>query len=440
MEPDPYEQIIVTKIFNYENIGNAEVLIGIPVMLAFLCISALISGSEVACFSLSPANISELKTSKSRKNKYLLKLLNKPQNLLATILITNNFVNVGIIILSTFITNTIFDFSDAPNLGFLFHVVIVTFLLLLFGEIIPKIYAAQNSMKFATFMTIPLHFLEKIFRPLSKLLIKSTSIVKKRIQKKTTTISIDDLSEALNLTGNSIKEDKDILQGIIKFKDTSVKGILKPRMDVVAIDLNNSHSLPEILEIITTSGFSRIPIYQESFDNVKGILYSKDLLNHLDDTDNFDWSNLIRKPYFVPESKKINDLLEEFQIKKIHMAIVIDEYGGTSGIVTMEDVLEEIVGEISDEYDEEEAYFLKIRERNYIFEGKTLLNDFCKIINTDIDLFEEIKGEAETLAGLILEIKGELPQKGDEVTFRNFKFTSEDVDNRRISKIRVEWN
>ena len=406
-------------------------------MVVLLGASAFISGSEVACFSLSPSNIRTIKEGDSRREKYLKQLLDTPQQLLATILIINNFVNVGIIILSSFITGALFDFASYEKLGFLFQVIFVTFLLLLFGEIIPKVYANQYAMRFAFLMTLPLYVLEKLFRPLSSVLISSTSVVLKRLQKKQMNISMDDLSEALDLTENSIHEDKDILKGIVNFTDLNVKEIIKSRMDIVAIDVEDSPKLSDIVKVIIDSGFSRIPIYEGSLDNIKGVFYSKDLLAHLDKDDTFDWRVLIKAPYYVPETKKINDLLEEFQTKKIHLAIVIDEYGGTSGIVTLEDILEEIVGEISDEYDEEQDAFTKIDDNTYLFEGKIMLNDFYKIVGVSNDIFDKVKGDADTLAGLYLELKGYIPQKDDETVYEQFTFIIEAVDKRRILKIKV---
>ena len=359
-----------------------------------------------------------------------------PERLLATILVVNNFINIGIIILSAFITNSIIDFSNIPTLGFIFQIIIITFLLLLFGEILPKIYATHYALQFATNMAYPLFYLEKIFKPISSILIYSTSIVNKRFARKKQNISMDDLSKAMELPSTTITEDEKILKGIVKFRNIDVKEIMKSRLDVVAIDMQTKFSklLPQIIE----SGYSRIPIYSGSFDNIRGILYIKDLLPHLNKNDTFKWQSLIRLPYFVPETKKINDLLEEFQSKKIHLAMVVDEYGGTHGIITLEDILEEIVGEIADESDEDEPTYVRLDESNYLFEGKTLLNDFYKIINTSDNIFNEIKGDADTLAGLILEIKGKIPEKDDIIRYKNFSFKIDSVDFRRIKRIRVK--
>ncbi|GAB7088441.1 gliding motility-associated protein GldE [Marinifilum fragile] len=393
----------------------------------------MISGSEVALFSLSPQQISDIEAEENHKNRKLLKLLRMPEELLATILIGNNFVNVGIVILSSFITNSIVDFSNAPTIGFLVQVVIITFLLLLFGEIIPKVYATQTVVRFSKFMAFPLFYMEKIFRPMSVILIKSTSIVNKRISKKQN-ISMGDLSQALELTADEISEEMEILEGIVNFGNINVVEIMKSRVDVVAIDVRTGFG--KLKSILIDSGYSRIPVYDGTFDNVRGILYVKDLLPHHHKPNTFRWQSIIRPPFYVPETKKINDLLEEFQTQKNHMAIVVDEYGGTSGIITMEDILEEIIGDITDESDEEKETYTLEKDGTYLFEGKTLLNDFFKITDVDSDIFEDIKGDADTLAGLLLEMKGEIPQKKEEFSHQNFKFIVEAVDNRRIKKIR----
>ena len=402
-------------------------------MVLLLFCSALISGSEVALFSLSPQQINDIESDDNQKNKRLLKLLRMPEQLLATILIGNNFVNVGIVILASFITNSLVDFSNAPTIGFLVQVVIITFLLLLFGEIIPKVYATQITVRFSRFMAFPLYYMEKIFRPLSAILIKSTSIVNKRISKKQN-ISMGDLSQALELTADEITDEIEILEGIVNFGSINVAEIMKSRVDVVAIDVRTSFS--KLKSVIIESGYSRIPVYDGTFDNVRGILYVKDLLPHHHKPNSFRWQSIIRPPYYVPETKKINDLLEEFQTQKNHMAIVVDEYGGTSGIITMEDILEEIVGDISDESDEERDTYILEDDGSFLFEGKTMLNDFFKIVDLESDVFDDVKGDADTLAGLLLEMKGEIPQKKEEFDYKTYQFIVEAVDNRRIKKIR----
>lgn len=445
---DPYSLAALANIDITFYPITVSIIIGIAVFFILLLLSALISGSEVAYFSLGPADIAKLKESKSGRAKMVVKLFNIPEKLLGTILVANNFINVGIVIFSTLFfvyepssqpsSFAMIDFTKIPVLGFIFQIVLVTFFLLLFGEILPKIYATQKGPKFASVMAYPLNILEKIFRPVSAILIYSTSVVKKRVAKKKQNVSMDDLSEALDLPSTDIQEDEKILKGIVQFGNIDVKEIMSSRIDVCAIDIHTNFEklLPQIIE----SGYSRIPIFDKSFDQIKGVLYIKDLLPHLHKSDTFKWQSLIRPPYFVPETKKINDLLEEFQSKKIHMAIVVDEYGGTHGIITLEDILEEIVGEIADESDEDEAVYTKLDDKTFIFKGKALLNDFYKITKTKLDIFDEIKGEADTLAGLILEIKGQIPKMNETLTYRHFAFKIISADNRRIKKIEVTIN
>lgn len=412
---------------------NLTDVIFIIILLLLLFSSAVISGSEVAYFSLSPGQLEEIRQKGYEKVCHLHR---KPEKLLATILISNNFVNVAIVILSSYLVDSLFDFSGNPLLGFVIQVIVVTFIILLFGEIIPKLYANRSPIKMAIFMAPPLTVLGYLFRPLSALLINSTSIISKKVAKKDS-ISIDQLSKALELTKDSeINEEKDILEGIVRFSNIYAIDIIQPRINIIAVD--EEDSFKHIRELIIEHGYSRLPVYKDNLDTIVGILYIKDLLAHLQEDDHFQWQNLLRPAYFVPETKKINDLLEEFQTKKVHLAIVVDEYGGTSGIVTMEDILEEIVGEINDETDEKEKTYIKIKNNAYIFEGHTLLNDFEKIADIKDDYFKDIEGEADTLAGLILEIKGELPRKNEVITYRQHKFTILDVDKRRIKKIKYE--
>ncbi len=391
----------------------------------------------MAYFSLSPSDIDKLKHEKNKKTNRILKLIDMPERLLGSILISNNFVNVGIVIISYYIINKIVDLSEARVIGFVLQVVIITFLLLLFGEILPKIYATQFAIKFARVMAMPLTILDKIFKPISLVLISSTSIIQKKFSRLKEDISMDDLSEALDLPSTEITEDKEILKSIVRFGNIDAKEIMKARMDIFAINIDTKFTrvLPEII----SSGYSRIPVYIESLDNIKGILYIKDLLPHMHKPNTFMWQSLIRSPYFIPETKKIDDLLEEFQTKKIHMAIVLDEYGGTYGLITLEDILEEIVGEITDEYDEEEIAYKKLGENVFLFKGKTQLNDFYKITGSKINVFDKVKGEADTLAGLILEIKGEIPMKDDVIRYSNFVFNITSVDNRRIKEVKVRF-
>ena len=417
------------------NIPDFKTIIGIVVLVILLFASALMSGSEVAYFSLSPADINELKTSKSKRAKGVLKLYGMPQKLLSTILVANNSINIAFVILSSFISIRLFDFSTTPVMGFIIEVVVITFLILFFGEIMPKVYATKNVLKVALAISLPLLVLEKICKPVTSILILSSSFVKKRTIPGQNNLSMDDLSDALELTSDDFHEDEKILKGIVKFGNINVSAIMCPRVDVTAFDIRSGFS--RIIHQIIESGFSRIPVFSGSFDNVKGILYAKDVLPYTNNPDSFKWQALMRPPYFVPETKKINDLLKEFQMKKIHLAVVIDEYGGTSGIVSLEDILEEIVGEIGDESDDDQVMYRQVDENSYIFEGKVLLNDFYRIFNIEGDLFEDVRGESETLAGLILELTGEIPQNGQIIKMNRFTFRIESADKRRIREIRV---
>ncbi len=410
-------------------------IIGMAVVAFLLFCSAMISGSEVAYFSLGPNHISDLKEHPSRKETMVLNLLDKPERLLANILISNNFINVGIVIIASFITGTIFNFTHSPLLEFGIKVIVITFLLLLFGEIMPKVYANRFAPQFAMRMAVPLLILDKLFQPLIFILIKSTGLVNRRLAKKVQNISMDDLSEALDLATDVVENEKEMLEGIVRFSNLEVSEIMKPRTDVVSVDIKTD--LSTLISVIIDSGFSRIPVYEETFDHLKGILYVKDLLPHINQKNRFNWQKLIREPVFVPETKKINDLLKEFQEKKIHLAIVVDEYGGTEGIVTMEDILEEVVGEITDESDEAEEFYRRIDAHTFVFDGKTLLNDFYKVTDLDDDLFDEVKGDAETVAGLLLELKGGFPRLNDMMPCRGIEFTVMAMDNRRIKEVKV---
>ncbi len=411
--------------------------IGLIIILLLLITSALISGSEVAYFSLSPKDKLSLRKNKSKLSATVLKNLEHPENLLATILVTNNFVNIGIIVISSYVTSHLFVFNNLPILEFLVQAVIITAFLVLFGEIIPKVYATHACIPFARFMAYPLSILGNIFKPVNFLLIYSTSFVNKRLKKHKTNISMDEISQALELTSdNELSEEKEMLEGIVKFADKNVEDIMKPRVDVVAI--NSKTSFKEVIDIINESGFSRIPVFSESFDQITGILYIKDLLPHTHKGNAFKWQTIIRPPFYVPETKKINTLLEEFRKRKVHLAIVVDEYGGSSGIVTLEDILEEIVGEINDEFDEEEILYTKVSTNKYLFSGKILLVDFYRIVDCEDTIFDEVKGDADTLAGLILELKGEFPELKDTISCKNFNFVIEGVNNRRIEQISAE--
>lgn len=435
--PDPYSCCITSLLFFVDNIP-ANALLGILAIIVLLLMSALVSGAEVAYFSLTHNQIEELRQKQNAASKGILNLLERPKRLLSTILITNNIVNIAVIIISAMVMGQLFVFGAHPVLEFIVQVILITFILLVFAEVLPKVYASQKPVSFALFMAAPLLGLRKVFWPLSTLLVKSTKMIDARMEKKRPNLSMDELSHALELTAenNSTEEDKNILRGIVRFGNIFAREIMRSRVDVVAVEITIPFS--RLLKIILDAGYSRIPVYRDSFDNVEGLLYIKDLLPYLEKGDEFEWQKLLRPCFFVPESKKINDLLKEFQEKKIHLAVVVDEYGGTSGIVTLEDILEEIVGEINDEFDIDEGIYSKLDDNTYVFEGKTLLKDFCKITGVDFELFSEVKGESDTLAGLILEIKQELPFKGEKIHFRNFEFRVEGVDNRRIKRVRVE--
>lgn len=407
---------------------------GIVALIILIFLSSLISGSEVAFFSLGPSDIKSLEKKPGKSNITIIKLLEKPEELLASILISNNLINVGIIILATFLSSSIIDFANAPLLGFIVQVVVITFILLLFGEIMPKILATSKVLAFAKLMAFPLYVLTKVLKPFNYLLVRSSVQVSKRFTPRRN-ISIDDLSDALDITSGQHPEERKILKGIVTFGHTEVREIMKPRLDVVAFDLGTGFN--KLKAVVVESGYSRIPVYDQSFDEIRGVLYVKDLLPYVHESDDFQWQTLLREPYFVPESKKINVLLSEFQASRTHLAIVVDEYGGTCGIVTLEDILEEIVGEISDESDEDIALYTKIDENTFIFEGKILLNDFCRVINMDDSIFNDVRGEAETLAGVVLEITGVLPRKNDIINHKLFQFAIESVDNKRIKRVKV---
>jgi gliding motility-associated protein GldE len=436
LDPEPLVNI---NSVSFINPLEADTIVSLMILVGLLATSALISGAEVAFFSIKPQELDALKKQKSRKAKLIERFLLNPKELLATILIANNFVNVGIIILATYTSSALFNFQGVEWLQFLVQVIIITFLLLLFGEVLPKVYANNNAVSFARFMAIPLAFLEKALKPISILLVASTRIIDRRANNKGHDLSVDDLSNALELTSEAHedKDEKKILQGIVKFGNTDVKQIMRSRIDVTALDHKNSYS--QVLKTIKKTGFSRIPIYEESFDNIKGVLYIKDLLPYLNVEPEFNWNSLLREVFFVPENKKIDDLLKEFQEKKIHLAIVVDEYGGTSGIVTLEDIIEEIVGDISDEFDDDDLIYSKLDNNNYVFEGKTALNDFYRILNIEGEEFEESKGESDSLAGFILEITGSIPSKGDQISFKNYNFIIEGVNKRRVTRIKVTF-
>lgn len=410
----------------------------IAILLAVLLLyaSGFVSASEIAFFSLSPVDLSEIEEGKHTSDRRISALLNDSERLLATILISNNFVNVTIIMLCNYFFASTIHFGNSVILEFLLITVVLTFLLLLFGEIMLKIYSAQNTLKFCRKAAPAISFLKKFFSPLSALLVRSSFLVNRCVAKKNYNISVDELSQALELTDKSeISEESNILEGIIRFGEETAKEVMTSRLDMVDLEINTPYS--DVLKCIVENAYSRIPVYAESRDNIKGILYIKDLLPHLGKGDNFRWQTLVRPAYFVPETKMIDDLLRDFQANKIHIAIVVDEFGGTSGIVTMEDIIEEIVGEINDEYDDEERTYVKLNDRTYIFEAKTLLSDFYKIMKADPALFEKVEGDADTLAGLLLEIKGEFPVLHERLDYGNYHFEVLEMNTRRILKVKV---
>ena len=433
MDPDSLPLLFSSLTFSPASVGDIITLIFAVVFLGF---SAFISASEIAFFSLSPQDINELEEEREPQDILIKSLLTRSEYLLATILIANNLVNVAVVMLCTFFINNIIDFSNTPILGFIFQTIILTFLLLLFGEIMPKIYASHNALKFARKASHTLQILQKVFYPLGNFLVKSTQLINKHISHKNINISMNELSQALEMTKVDINEEKAMLEGIIKFGGKTVAEIMTSRIDMTDIDIKTNFK--NLIKNIVENGYSRLPVYDGNEDNIKGIIYIKDLLPYLDRDENFHWQNLLRNPYFVPEMKMIDDLLEEFRSRKIHMAIVVDEFGGTSGIVTMEDILEEIVGEISDEYDEEEKQYTKIDNNTYIFEGKTLLNDFYKITGIPESDFVEISDEAETLAGLILEIKQDFPIAKEKINYGIYTFVVLEMNKRRIIKVKVK--
>lgn len=415
---------------------TSETLTGLLIVIVLLAISALISGSEVALFSLEPKEIKDLKSNKKRSAGLVIKLLSEPEQLLAAILVGNNFVNIAVVLLTAHITNSLIDFSLVPTLGFIFNTIFITSLILLFGEIIPKVYAAHYPKTLALRVASFINGLVTITKPVNFLLINSTSFVNKRLIKYKKNLSIDEISKALQLTDHlDISDDKEILEGIVKFGNKGVNEIMRSRLEVTSIDIHSNFE--RVLQIIKESGYSRIPVFSGTLDDVRGILYIKDLLPYLDKSAAYRWQPLMRQPFFVPETKKIDDLLEDFQKSKVHMAIVVDEFGGTSGLVTLEDILEEIVGDIADEFDDDESLFSQISEFEYLFDGRAMLNDFCKVFDYEDDIFNDIRGEADTLAGLILELKGEFPMLHEKLNCKNFTFEVEGVNTRRITKIKI---
>ncbi|WP_452602001.1 gliding motility-associated protein GldE [Pontimicrobium sp. MEBiC06410] len=431
MDPEPASlTLLILSI-------DVSVVSCFALLIVLLICSALISGAEVALFSLTRTDLEDETLEGSKKIEIISKLLERPKKLLATILVANNFINVGIVILFAYIGNIIFEKITTAWVKFTLEVVVVTFLILLFGEILPKIYASRNNIKFAMLMAYPLKILDVVFSPISLPMRKITLGIHNKLGKQKSNLSVDQLSQALELTSeeDTTQEEQKILKSIVSFGNTDTKQVMRPRLDIFALNIEQKYS--EIIKEITTKGYSRIPVYQDNIDTIKGILYVKDVLPHIDKK-NMDWTTLLRAPFFVPENKKLDDLMAEFQEKKVHLAVVVDEYGGTSGIVSLEDVIEEIVGDISDEFDDEDVVYSKLDNKNYVFEGKTTLKDFYRVIELEEDsVFEDNKGEAETLAGFVLEISGSFPKANSKVNFENYVFTIEALDKRRIKRLKI---
>ena len=428
MDPEPS--------FNSVSTLDTNLIFGIIGILILLFCTAMVAAAEVALFSLTPKNLSDLAQKNVSKAALINQLLAKPKKTLATILVANNFLHISIVILFSFSLDGVFSNIASPILKFIMEVILVTFLILLFGEVLPKIYASRNNIKFASFIVYPLLFLDKLLSPISLPMRAFTIFIQEKLGKQKTNFSVDQLSQALELTStdDTTHEEQKLLEGIVSFGNTDTKQVMSPRIDIFALEIEETFSdiFPKIIE----KGYSRIPVYEDNIDHIVGVLFVKDLIPHINKKE-FDWKTLLREPFFVPENKKLDDLLKDFQSMKSHLAIVVDEYGGTSGLVSLEDVIEEIVGDISDEFDDENINYSQIDDKNYLFEGKINLKDFYRIIDVDEDSFEVRKGEAETLAGFILEILGNFPKKGQKIQYENCLFTIEVVDKKRVKQIKV---
>ncbi|KUJ63397.1 magnesium/cobalt efflux protein [Flavobacteriaceae bacterium CRH] len=428
MDPEP-------SLFLSSNL-DINLIIGFVGIFVLLFLSAIVSGAEVALFSLSQKDIDDTLQENHSKGKIISNLLDKPKKLLATLLVANNFLSIGVVILFSFIGRNIFAGVSSPVFKFILEVTLVTFLILLFGEVLPKVYASRNNIKFAKWVAYPIAFLDTLLSPISLPMRRVTLYLHNKLGKQKNNFSINQLSQALELTdseGTSSEEQK-ILEGIVSFGNTDTKQVMSPRIDIFALEISETFAgiYPKIIE----KGFSRIPVYRDNIDQIEGVLFVKDLLPHIDKKE-FDWTSLIREAFFVPENKKLDNLLKDFQSLKSHLAIVVDEYGGTSGLVSLEDVIEEIVGDISDEFDDENLNYSQIDEKNFLFEGKINMKDFYRIVDVNEDIFESHKGEAETLAGFILEILGNFPKKDQKIAFENCVFTIETVDKKRVKQIKV---
>jgi len=441
LDPDPEHLSLLILSFDFLTTIN-----GIALIVLLIC-SALVSGTEVAFFSLSQTDLNILSKDGKEEN-IIVKLLERPRKLLATILITNNFINILIVLLFASLADTLFGSYDyeidlllfSVSIRFLIEVILVTFLILLFGEVLPKVYASRNALTFSKLMSKFIHFVSVLLTPFSLPLISLTKFIEKKLGSKNSSFNVETLSQALELTseGATTKDEQKILEGIVNFGNTETVQIMKPRIDIFA--LSDTEEYQVVLEKILENGYSRNPVYKDNIDNIIGVLYAKDLLAHLNKKD-YKWQNLLREAFFVPENKKLDDLLDDFRDRKNHLAIVVDEYGGTSGLVTLEDVIEEIVGDINDEFDDDDLSYSKVDDNNYIFDGKTTIKDFCRVLDDeDEEIFEEEKGESETLAGFILEISGKFPKKGEKIKFKNYTFTIEALDKKRIKQVKATRN
>ena len=428
MDAEPSSNLLATI--------DTNLLFGILAIAFFLFCSAMVSAAEVALFSLTQQDLNTLSEEDSSKANLISKLLQRPKKLLATILVANNFSHIGVVIVFSFVGNNIFSAIESPILKFVVEVILITFLILLFGEVLPKIYASRNNIQFSKFVANPLSILDKLLSPISFPMRAISVYLHEKLGRQKSNISVDQLSQALGLTSteDTTSEEQKILEGIVSFGNTDTKQVMSPRIDIFALEMEETFA--EIYEKIVDKGYSRIPVYRDSIDHIEGVLFVKDLIPHINKKE-FDWIKLIREPFFVPENKKLDDLLKEFQSKKSHLAIVVDEYGGTSGLVSLEDIIEEIVGDISDEFDDENLNYSQIDDKNFLFEGKINLKDFYRIVDVDEEIFEISKGEAETLAGFILEILGNFPKKGQKIHFTNVHFTIEAVDKKRIKQLKV---
>ena len=436
MDPDPLPNLYLLAL--EPSISVSSIALISFVLVALLFLSAVLAGSEVAFFSLNADQRISLRESEVNSEKKVSQLLDKPQQLLATLLISINFVNIIFITLANYLTSQVLgEQSMETVLVTLFLLFGVTFIITFFGELIPKVWAQQNNLNFARYSAPLISFLNFVFSPLSKALLGISGLIEKRVKKKSYTLTSQELNQALEITTDETTTDqeKDILRGILNFGNISVKSVMQARRDIVAFD--TSMNFHELMDLINKNGYSRVPVYNETIDKIEGILYIKDLLKHIDQDEKFNWLPLLHNPFFVPENKKIDDLLYDFQEKRVHMAIIVNEYGETEGLVTMEDIIEEIVGEINDEFDEVEADYKKIGDNIYVFEAKTSLNDFCRVFEIEAAYFEKAKGESETLAGLIIELFGRIPSAGEEIEFEDFTFKVQSVDTRRIKKVRV---